>query len=245
EEDLYLKDHCFDPDVSSADPDRERLSIVPLTVTVELMAEVASLLVPDLKVVGVKHILAGKWIDVEPGGDKVVLEITATRSDHANQINVSVRGPDTEHSGDKDAPPATSEGVILFADSFPSPPPVEQDKLENPRVPRHTAEQMYAHRHMFHGSRFQGVVSIDTVGEQGLLAQLEVLPTDDLLKSNSAPRFSVDPFLLDAAGQLVGYWPVEYLSEGYVLFPFRIHELMLFRENLKPGERATCHLRIR
>jgi phosphopantetheinyl transferase (holo-ACP synthase) len=82
------------------------------------------------------------------------------------------------------------------------------------------------------------------VGDNGLLGRLEVLPIDNVLRSSTAPRFIVDPFLLDAAGQLVGYWPVEYLSEGFVLFPIRIQELTLYRENLVPGQRAECRLRI-
>jgi phosphopantetheinyl transferase len=37
---------------------------------------------------------------------------------------------------------------------------------------------------------------------------------------------------------------VEYLDEGFVLFPIRIRELTLYRENLKAGERAECRLKI-
>ncbi len=250
--DLYLNDHCLDPRVSESNSQRDMLAVIPLTVSLEMMAEVAALLMPGRKVVGAKGIQAGKWIEVGKGGPKVELMISAYTgsSDRSggtpyNEVRAAIhhrRSEDPEAAAD--AQPVV-EGTIVFADSFPSAPPVELPDLKNRRPPANTAEQMYAQRRMFHGPRFQGVVSLDEVGEDGLIARLEVLPTDNLLRSKESPCFHVDPFLLDAAGQLVGYWPVEYFNEGFVLFPIRLHELTLYRENLKPGERAVCQMRIR
>jgi hypothetical protein len=71
-----------------------------------------------------------------------------------------------------------------------------------------------------------------------------VLPTDNLFASDRNPSFHIDPFLLDAAGQVVGYWPVEYLSEGYVALPIRIAKLTRYRDNLPPGTGVQCITRI-
>ncbi|UCC31089.1 MAG: polyketide synthase dehydratase domain-containing protein, partial [Phycisphaerales bacterium] len=252
EQDLYLNDHCLDPQVTESDQQRDVLAVIPLTVSLEMMAEVAALLVPGREVIGAKGIQAGKWIEVGKGGPKVELTITAHTGSSGrsggltyNEVRAAIHHRRTE---DPDAAPDAQpvvEGTIVFADSFPSAPAGELSDLKNRRRPANTAEQMYAQRRMFHGPRFQGVVSLDEVGEDGLVARLEVLPTDNLLRSKESPCFHVDPFLLDAAGQLVGYWPVEYFDQGFVLFPIRLHELALYRENLKPGERAVCQLRIR
>ena len=241
EEDLYLHDHCFDPYISDADPDRERLGIVPLTVSLEMMAETASILEPSRRLVSARNIQAAKWIEVEPGGPRVEIEITAHRLS-SDEIQVSVRAAGGNPAEPSAAPLA--EGTFVFAASFPPAPQPTDDRLRNARAPANTASQMYEERRMFHGPRFHGVASIDSVAEDGLLATLQVLPASDVLRGQSAPRFVFDPFLLDAAGQLVGYWPVEYLQEGFVLFPIRIQDLTLYRENLAAGQRACCRLRI-
>ena len=68
-------------------------------------------------------------------------------------------------------------------------------------------------------------------------AKLDVLPTDDLLSWDREPVFHFDPCLLDAAGQLVGYWPIEYCTEGFVLFPIRINQLTVYGGARRAGER--------
>ncbi|MBI1825124.1 MAG: polyketide synthase dehydratase domain-containing protein [Planctomycetes bacterium] len=241
-EDLYLADHCFDPFISDEDPDRERLCIVPLTVSVEMMAETAALVIPELKVVGARGLQAAKWIEVEPGGPEVVLEITAQRSGDC-EVRVTIRRYDANRAATQPAS-ALAEGTFRFAAEYPPAIASAIPTLNDSRTPRHTGEDMYAKRRMFHGPRFRGVTTIDAVGSNGLRAKLEVLPTHNLVRSNSAPNFIIDPCLLDAAGQLVGYWPVEYCDEGFVLFPIRINELTLYRENLKPGAKCPCELQI-
>ncbi|MFQ5490431.1 MAG: polyketide synthase dehydratase domain-containing protein [Phycisphaerae bacterium] len=236
QEDLYLQDHCFDPYVSDADPHRERLSVVPLTVSLEMMAEVASLLMPGRVVVGAKQTMVGKWIDINPHESNVVLVITAKIKDDPDQVHVTI--------GPRGADQPVGDSTVVFADRFPTAPEVGPLVLEAQRPPRQSAEELYSDRRMFHGPRFRGVAALEAVGRNGLVAQLEVLPTDNLFKSTPDPRFHIDPFLLDAAGQLVGYWPIEYLDEGFVLFPIRIKEVIRYRRNLQPGQRAQCRLRV-
>ncbi len=245
EEDLYLRDHCLDPPASEVQERCGKLPVVPLTVSLEMMAEAANLLMPERKVVKARAVRAGRWIDLEPDKPKVSIAITATSGKSADEIDVAIRLCEKAYDSDLPTGPPVAECTIVLADSFPPAPPLPDAPLENSRTPSHTAEQMYAQRRMFHGPSFQGVASLDAVGEDGLLAQLKVLPREGLFRSNASPRFHIDPFLLDAAGQLVGYWPVEYLSEGFVLFPIRIAELELYRESLPPGARALCRLSIR
>lgn len=242
-EDLFLNDHCFDPPVSEWDHERGSLSFVPMTVSLEMMAQVATLLMPGLKVVGAKGLQALKWIDVEKEKPKVVLAIAAVRTSPSD-VRVIIRHHQAEPSAGVGAPETLAEATIVFAKEFPDAPPIKALELKNGRPPACTAAELYSNRRMFHGPRFQGIVAFDRIGDDGLLAQLEVLPTNNLFRSNASPKFHIDPFLLDAAGQLVGYWPVECLSEGFVLFPIRIKELTLYQENLRPGQRAICQLRI-
>ncbi len=245
DEDLYLHDHCFDPPASEWDDQRDRLHVVPLTVSLEMMAEVASLLVPDRCVIGARSMHAGKWIEVHRGAGPTVISIAAVRNDGSDQVRVTVRRKETGLSDTSRLSPALAEATILFAADYPAAPTTEETPLRNPRTPACTAGALYAERRMFHGPRFQGVVGFDRIGEDGLTARLEVLPRGDLLRSNPDPKFWIDPVLLDAAGQMVGYWPIEYFDAGFMMFPIQIQEITLYREPLSPGARSRCEVRIR
>lgn len=245
DEDLYLYDHCFDPSASEWDDQRDRLHVVPLTVSLEMMAEVASLLAPDRRVIGAKSMHASKWIEVHRGAGPTVLSISATRAEGADEVRVAIRQRDADAADTTKPTAALAEATVVFATHYPAAPAADEWRLRNPRTPACTAEALYAERRMFHGPRFHGVVSFDEIGEDGLTAQLEVLPRNDLLASRPAPKFWIDPVLLDAAGQMVGYWPIEYLTDGFMMFPIQIQEISLYREPLAPGVRSRCQVRIR
>jgi phosphopantetheinyl transferase len=97
---------------------------------------------------------------------------------------------------------------------------------------------------MFHGPAFQGVASVDRWGEDGIVGTLKALPIKGLLRSNPEPHLLTDPVLLDAAGQLVGYWAAEHLETGFHVFPFRVEAVRLYGPNLRQGERAQCRVRL-
>jgi acyl transferase domain-containing protein/phosphopantetheinyl transferase (holo-ACP synthase)/acyl carrier protein len=244
-EDIYLLDHCLDPRASDHEPPRHALPVLPLTVSVEMMAEAAALLRPGARVVGMQGVQASKWIDLDPDTKRASILITARAGSSAERVDVTIHPHDESQPTRAPTGSAYAVGTAILADNFPAAPPQPCAPLRNPRPPSHTAQQMYEQRRMFHGPRFQGVASLDEVGDDGLVAQIEVLPLDNLLRSNASPSFIFDPFLLDAAGQLVGYWPVEYLAEGFVLFPIKVARLTRYRDNLEPGERAACRLFIR
>jgi len=238
-EDLYLADHCFDPPSSAWDTDRDRLHVVPLTCSIEMMAEVASLLVPGKEVTAARNVQAGKWIDVHRHIGPVAITIEAVVVPASGDVSVVIRRGNSTGSEE-----VVAEATYAFAGGLPQAEPLASFTLTNERSAARSAGDMYNERRMFHGPRFQGVASLDTVGEDGLTAQLEVLPVDNLFAGQDSPAFYFDPFLLDAAGQLVGYWPVEYLNEGFVLFPIKVKSITRYQPNPAPGVRTTCRLRI-
>jgi hypothetical protein len=212
-----------------------------MTVSLEMMAEAASTLMPGQKVIGARNVQASRWIQVDPDGEPVTVAFSVKRI-----------APDTVRVfGWRHRPEAANargetlvEGVFLFGAEYPEPPRPSSLELVNGRTPEYEAARLYTDRKMFHGPSFQGIVSLDRIGENGILAKLDVLPTDTLVASDSDPVFHLDPCLLDAAGQLVGYWPLEYCTDGFVLFPIRVHELALYRGVLPPGSRTACQMRI-
>lgn len=247
EEHLYLNDHCLYFPGSDFDNQAPPLLSMPMSGSLEMMAEAAALLCPGLRVVGARGVQALRWINAEKGAAPSSLFLQAERRGH-ERVHVRILSTPEPAAGDEAGPGATlAEAEILFADRFPAVPPdgPPPPPLDNPREPATSGPGIYSERRMFHGPSFQGVVSLDALGDNGFGGWLEVLPTEGLFRSDGNPRFHIDPFLLDAAGQMVGHWPVETLAEGFVALPIRLSELTLYRENLKPGARARCEVRIR
>ena len=239
-EDLFLRQHALGGRVSLTDETLRPLSIVPLTISMEILAEAASALMPDRTLIGMREVRAHRWIRVDE--EPVTLSIAARRNSPAgDEVRVEIRNP-----GGKEAELDTAviEGVMIFGDRYSEPPPTAKLSLDSERVSRLASAKLYDGELMFHGPCFQGVASVDRSGKDGLVGQLSILPSDGLLRSTPNPSFVTDPVVLDAAGQLVGYWAAEYLERGFVVFPYRLEALHIYGPNRRPGERATCQLRL-
>jgi hypothetical protein len=127
------------------------------------------------------------------------------------------------------------KGILVFADSYPSPPPASGAPLTAERTSHLQSAELYDGL-MFHGPCFQGVLRVERSGQNGCVAQLIALPTAELFRSI--------PKVLDAAGQLVGFWTAEYLQHGFVVFPYHLEELLIFGPNCSEGERLTCRVEL-
>jgi len=242
-EDVFLRDHTLGSRVSAGDPELLALPIVPLTMSMEMMAEAAGSLFPGKLVVGMKDIRAYHWISLDRGRTTLQLVARSKSPGIAGEVEVQiteVRRPGT----DKFKPPITIiEGTVVLADTYPEPPPAGEFLLQSERPSKWLPTELYT-KGMFHGPLFQGVVSVDRWGEDGVAATLKALPSDQLFSSIPKPRFLADPVLLDAAGQLVGYWTAEHLETGFNVFPFAVEAVEVYGSNLPPGEVAECRARI-
>ena len=242
-EDLFLHDHTFGGQVSAVDDTLEPLPVIPMTVAIEIMAETATLLMPGKPLIGMRAIQTYQWIDV--GGGETTLRISARRR-AADQHEVEVRVHNLGVNGEDDPRDGilAMQGIMVFGHAYPEPPQMKPLSLTSPRPPEFTAEELYKEHLMFHGPRFQGVVSLDAIAEEGLVGQLQTLPTDNLFRSTVQPRLLTDFALLDAAGQLVGYWPLERAESGYNMFPIRVDALHIYGPIPPRGERVVCQVQM-
>ena len=165
-EDLFLHDHTFGGQVSAVDDTLKPLPVIPMTVAMEIMAETAALLMPGKLLIGMKDIQTYQWIDLERR--QTILQISARRR-AAGQHEIEVRVHNLGENGEGDAGKGglALQGIMVFGDADPEPPQVEPFALTSARPPEFTAEEMYIERLMFHGPRFQGVVSLDTLAAEG------------------------------------------------------------------------------
>jgi phosphopantetheinyl transferase len=235
-EDLFLEDHALGGTVSISDPSLCALSLMPFTMTMEMAAEAAAVLAPDLKVIGLREVRANRWIALEEG--PVALEIAARR-EKEDSVHVTIREADPEG---RPASPIL-EAHVLLAEDYPPPPAPASFEPQDSRVSRWTPERIYREG-MFHGPRFQGVACVERWGKDGVVARLRALPQDALVRATPTPAFLIDPILADAAGQLVGFWHAEANVLGFNVFPFSLAALSIYGAPLAHPAQGHCRARI-
>lgn len=217
ETDPFLRDHAFGRDLSRHDPNLLGLPVVPLTFSIEFLAQAAAALEPGRVPVSLRNVRAHRWITLDDG--------EATLRVHAEQAAVDEVAAWIEYEGT-----SAIEATIDFSDRYPPPPPATL--APSGQRSRWLPERLYAEG-MFHGPSLRGVMSVDTWAPNAVSGTLQALPTDQL---GMVPL--TDPILLDSAGQLIGFWSAEH--EPLDVFPFAVAQIELFGPALPAGRQATC-----
>ena len=242
EHDRFLLDHTIGGKVSDAHPEWPALPVMPLTMSMEMMAEAAALLLPGRVLSAMKEVRAYRWISFERGA--VTLEAVARlRPDRKEEVEVFLV--------EADGPSQTSgrplvEGTMVFAGQYPETErPTPKEPPGGPSRPsRWQAHELYSGR-MFHGPCWQAVRSIDRWSETGSISTFEVLPKERFFEPRRPGRFLTDPVVLDAAGQIVGFWTMEHLEEGFLVFPYRLRTLRIYGPPPADHDTVRCLAHIR
>jgi acyl transferase domain-containing protein/phosphopantetheinyl transferase (holo-ACP synthase) len=235
-EDRYLLDHTLGRGVSRTDPELHALALMPLAMSIEIMAEAASCLLPGLVVTGLRDVHAYRWLAF--GDAPKTLELSARRLDGdgiLERVAVQLRCLD-----DDDAPAGPfAEATVLLGSSYPTPPAPSSQEFQGGRPSGVVPDQLYRET-MFHGPLWQGVRKLELVAPGGAVAQLQVPPRLGLLRGSPEPEFVLDPVVLDAAGQVIGFWAAEQFERARVVFPFRLAALDLYGSRRPAGELMRC-----
>lgn len=236
EEDLYLPDHSFvfAPGVK---PMSACLPVLPMTMSLEAMAEVAACLVPGFGLVGFEAVQAARWIDLVDT-DATTLHITARLDRYDAERNVSHIAVAIRIAGQTS--PAISANV-LFGDRYEVALEPVFSKLTNAHRYALDAEQLYAERHLFHGPSFQSLVGDIIIGDEGLAGELIVLSPEGLFRSTRRPQLLIYPTLLDAIGQLMGVFALEH---DRFAFPIGLEKMEIYCPTPPVGTRTPVRAEI-
>jgi len=241
--DKFLRDHTLGGTVSAVDQELTALPVVPLTFSMELLAEAASLLVDGKKLIGMRNIRAFRWIALEE--ESKLLQIVATLKSAATRVEVEVQIREIGQNRAEEITPglAIIEGTMIFDDDYPQAPPLEPFSLISARPSKWCGTELYS-GFMFHGPSLQSVESMELWGENGAQGTLRAMPDQELLSSSSSPQFLADPVTLDGAGQVIAYWTSDHLTKAFHIFPFRLDNMWMYGPGFSPPERASCYARI-
>ena len=234
EREIVFHHHALGRDVSVEDPGLLGLTLVPLTVTMEMLAEGAALLEPNKVLAGLRDIRASRWVTLEKPGFTV--ESTAKQT-APGEVHVALR----EAGAAGTLRPIMAEAVAVFADRYPEAGAPRAFVLENEKRSEWAPQQLYR-TGMFHGYMMQGTKSVERAGRNGCSATLEALPHGQLFSDNPQPKFLFDPVLLDAAGQVVAYWFWEAIEKGTDLFPYRVGAFHCYADSPPAGTQLECRV---
>jgi acyl transferase domain-containing protein len=234
EREIIFHHHALGRDVSTEDPSLLGLTLVPLTVTMEMLAEAGALLNPGKLLVGMRDIRATRWITLEKPGYAIE---AAVRQHAPGEAHVALR----EAGGAGTMRPILAEAVAVFADRYADPGPPRPFVLENEKRSAWVPEQLYR-TGMFHGELMQGTKSVERAGRNGTSATIAALPHAGLFAGGPQPAFLFDPVLLDAAGQVVAYWFWEAIEKGTDLFPYRVGGFHCYAPAPPAGTLLECRV---
>ncbi|MBL4810871.1 MAG: polyketide synthase dehydratase domain-containing protein, partial [Rhodobacteraceae bacterium] len=197
-------------EVSDADPDLQALPVLPLAVSLEMVAEAAAALtgiVPQ----ALENVRARDWVAFD-NGPATLTTLAQRLSD--DRVAVQLKRGDT----------LLFEAEAVLGDAVPAaalPPPTA------PKPPVWTEEQLYT-TGMFHGPLFQGVARINGWDEGGLNATLKDMPLDGFFSDGSAPEgLLLNPALLDQTGHITAFWIAQGLGTDFSSFPSSIDRITL------------------
>lgn len=235
--DLFLRDHTLGNAPSTGDPSLTGLAVIPFTFSMELVAQLAMRLSgrSDRVVVAIDHSRGSRWLSLDDGSVtlRMVAEASASNADEI-ACRVFLLGSGTAAGG-----LLVFEAQVQLAVAYPPAPAVQRLASALQPTQIHHPGQIYAHG-MFHGPRLQGCTHVDGHSSEGMVAELTTLPTHDYFAGITAPRLQFDAALLDAAGQLAGFWLRERNTGVPNCFPFRVRSVKLYAPPPPAGLRLRC-----
>jgi acyl transferase domain-containing protein/phosphopantetheinyl transferase len=224
--DNFIRDHVMSGPVSDTDPTLFGLSCVPFTVSLELMAEACALLAGRTDVRVIENVKAFDWVALDDG--ELTIEVHAevvdkARGRYAARV-VTPRGP------------ALSAEYGFDAEWQVPPVPELQERRESCL----NSPYLYS-TGMFHGPVFQSMREVDAWDDSGIDVHLTEVSLAHFFAEGHAPRLVLNPVLLDAMGQIVACWLVQYVGTQFHSFPSTIERIELMEPC--PADRAGVLMR--
>jgi phosphopantetheinyl transferase len=234
DEDLYLADHHF-VQADGVKPLSACFPVVPMTVSLEIMAEAAACLAPGFGLIGFEQVNAARWIALADT-DSLALRVEA-RTRNVDPQREICRIDAQIYVQDEVRP--SIGATVLFSSHYQLDLNLGFGLLNEPRSI--SAGQVYEERQLFHGPRFQCITGDMLVGLQGVQADLCVNSPASFLRSTAQPQLLTDPALLDTVGQAMAVWT---LQQGGVVFPIGLGKLELYRATPAPGTRVPMRVEV-
>ncbi len=235
-EDLHLADHAF-VHAPGVKPLSACLPVLPMTVSLEAMAEAAACLAPGYGLIGAGEAKASRWIELADV-ERLALRIVARRE--AYDASRDVHHIRAAIQPDGQAAPAVT-AVFSFSRRYRLDLSLTLSAFSNPHRHALAGEEIYRERLLFHGPSYQCLSGPITLADEGASCEMTAPSPAGLFRSTMRPQLLLNPQLMDAVGQLIGVWAME--RERYA-FPIGVKRLELYRPSPAPGTRVPVRIGI-
>lgn len=244
--DAFLRDHSFGGHLSRYDNTLTGLSLIPFTVSAEIIAEAAHCLAAGTGVVvSLTNLRIYRWLALDFG--QLLIRVNAERR-ATSDVGSPDGGGDFIHvclfevsaSGDEFL---SFEGDVRLAPKYSVPSIPSSITLTGQKPYRWSDADLYR-KGMFHGPTFQAVKHIRRWGQEGIEADMEILPHTPFVGSRDDSFFQSDSILLDACGQLAVFWVFELFGLNHAFFPFQVRAIHLYSSPLTVGTRVVGEAKV-
>jgi hypothetical protein len=238
EEAVFLKQHTPNVSaVSSSDRQAFGLPVMPLTFSMEALAEAAAILVPGRVVTGLEQLSAQHWMSFERGvvDARIAAEVI---EDDGGRVVVAARLFDPH-----DSRRVYLSGRVVLETAYPRASQAPAWRVPAAYSCGWGASEIYPRRG-FHGPMLQAITLVDQHGDAGMTGELTVLPRAPLFASGAEPVFQIDPVLLDSLGMGVGIWTWREAMNGVYPVPVRVGRVRLYGPPCPEGETLRMEVRV-
>jgi len=212
----WLAHHSVGRQVATRDPGLYGLSVVPMAVSLELMAQAARGLSPDHVVGHISHIRAGRWLAFDNEERTIEVHARLDQERRAVVAQIRIQG---EHG---DVLPAVEATVGLTAEF----PVADAPVLAPASSPSTLDPTRYYEEALFHDATWRVLKQRVRIDKRRASAQLDSRMAK--FAGWDVRSLCMDPVLFDGVGQLLGLWSAQVLSEGVFHFPIGIREIAVF-----------------
>ena len=192
-DDIYLSDHQLDG-----------RPVMPMAMIQELFAECASLVRPEWHVCFVRDLRVLRGISFDKGARS--MRVTASPAlDAGPSAKIKLQA----QLGDQGQIFDSAE--IEIRSQLPAPLAYCPLQLINPRPLPLSVADAYE-QWLFHGPIFAGIVEVEALGDNGVIAQLAPSTPTRCLAQSPPGNWLIDPVMVDSALQLIILWARVYID---------------------------------
>jgi NAD(P)-dependent dehydrogenase (short-subunit alcohol dehydrogenase family) len=221
--DLYLNDHRLDG-----------RPVLPLAFATEFMAEAAQAAFPDLTVIAVRDLQLLKGIVVE--ATPVQMVVTVRSAVHSNEQGVTEVDVDISTPALK--PPLRYRAVVQMAAGGRVAPVFDAPAW--PITPLGRSLEAAYQDWTFHGPLFQRVTALAGTGSDSMIATIYSASAIPVIAGVDRPEWIIDPFVFDAALQLLLIWSRAHHDK--TALPSRFHAFTRYRS--LADQPLTCYVAV-
>jgi phosphopantetheine--protein transferase-like protein len=226
--------------ISYSDPSLKGLTLFPLVVGAEVMAELAQMLIPGRSVVKVTDLMSRRSLAFADG--KLKLFIRAERVASGDPEYAAVRVQIRDSSPDAEWTWPLMEGLFMLSSAAPSLQPCVVPPLGRPRNVHWTSRDIYPDR-LFSGDRLRNIVSAAVWSEDGLNYDVEMPSGAGAVSHTAYPVWALNPLLMAAIMDGFSLWRSNAKFGGAFSLAFRLRQLSLASVEMAEKTHFHCYLR--